>query len=107
MHRMPNTDVFTAIANPVRRRILELLRDGPRPAGSLVEEFQVNRPAISEHLQLLRLAGLVVEEAQGRQRIYSLKPGALDEVTRWLHPFETYWQQRFAALRRTLDEESS
>lgn len=101
---MPVTDVFGAIANPVRRQILNLLREKPRAAGEIAAEFTLNRPAISEHLQVLRFVGLVSEEVQGRQRVYSLSPGPLSEVEDWLHPFERYWQDRLNALNKTLSE---
>ena len=101
---MPVHDVFGALANPVRRRILELLRDRPRAAGDIASEFDVNRPAISEHLQVLRNAGLVSEVARGRQRFYHLNATALSEVGDWLHPFERYWQERMQALNDTLKE---
>lgn len=101
---MPVTDIFGAIANPVRRQILDLLREGPRAAGEIASEFHLNRPAISEHLQVLRMVGLVSEEAQGRQRIYRLSPGALSEIEAWLHPFERYWQARLNALNKTLSK---
>ncbi len=102
---MPVTDIFGALANPVRRRILELLRDSPRAAGDIASEFDLNRPAVSEHLQVLRNAGLVSEEARGRQRFYSLNARPLSEVMDWLHPFEHYWQQRMHALNETLAKE--
>lgn len=101
---MPVTDVFGAIANPVRRQILDLLREGPRAAGEIAAEFTLNRPAISEHLQVLRVAGLVSEQAQGRQRVYYLNPASLSEVEAWLHPFERYWRDRLDALNKTLSE---
>ncbi|HET6232411.1 MAG TPA: metalloregulator ArsR/SmtB family transcription factor [Longimicrobiaceae bacterium] len=102
---MPLPDIFGALANPVRRRILELLRAGPRAAGEIAAEFDLHRPAVSEHLQVLRNAGLVTEDARGRQRIYRLAPGALAEVEEWLRPFERYWRERIRALTETLDEE--
>lgn len=102
---MPVTDVFGALANPVRRSILQMLRDRPRAAGEIADAFDLRRPAVSEHLQVLRNAGLVTEEARGRQRIYHLRPEALDEVGEWLRPFEQYWRERMRALRETLDEE--
>jgi len=102
---MPAPDVFGALASPVRRRILELLREGPRPAGEIAAEFELRRPAVSEHLQVLRNAGLVVEEARGRHRIYRLDPGALAGVGEWLRPFEAYWRERIRALGETLDQE--
>jgi len=101
---MPTTEVFGAIANPVRRRILEMLRDGPRPAGDIASEFELNRPAVSEHLQVLRRVGLVSEYAQGRQRVYRLDAAALLEVAVWLHPFERYWKQRMHALDDVLSK---
>lgn len=102
---MPANDIFGAIGNPVRRRILELLRERPRAAGEIASEFDLNRPAVSEHLQVLRNAGLVSEVAQGRQRIYHLNAAALLEVGDWLHPFERYWHERIQALNKTLSEE--
>ena len=102
---MTATDIFGAIANPTRRHILEMLRDGPRAAGDIASSFAVNRPAISEHLQVLRLAGLVIEEARGRQRMYHLKPQALSEFVKWLHPFELYWDQRLDALTEILSKD--
>lgn len=104
---MPATEVFGALAHPARRRILELLRERPLPAGEIASAFEMGRPAVSEHLQVLRLAGLVREEPRGRQRIYRLAPEPLDEVRDWLAPFERYWQRRFERLRETLDEEAN
>jgi len=101
---MPVTDTFGALANPIRRRILELLRDGSRAAGDIASEFELNRPAVSEHLQVLRNVGLVSEEVRGRQRFYHLNAPPLSEVREWLHPFERYWQQRMRALNETLSK---
>ena len=101
---MPS-DVFSALANPVRRRLLEELRDGPLPVNDLVSRFELGRPAISEHLQVLRQSGLVREEPKGRQRIYHLEPLPLAQVEDWLHPFERYWRDRLHALRDLLDQE--
>ncbi|HEX6040195.1 metalloregulator ArsR/SmtB family transcription factor [Longimicrobium sp.] len=103
---MPVTDVFGALANPVRRSILQMLREQPRAAGEIAAAFNLQRPAVSEHLQVLRNAGLVTEEARGRHRIYHLRPEALAEVGEWLRPFEQYWRERLRALRETLDEKS-
>jgi DNA-binding transcriptional ArsR family regulator len=101
---MASTDVFGAIANPTRRQILDMLRGGPRAAGEIASSFDVNRPAVSEHLQVLRLAGLVSEEARGRQRVYRLNGTGLAELAEWLHPFEQYWGQRLDALANVLDD---
>ena len=99
-------DVFRVLANPVRRQILASLREGPRAVNDLAGEFELGRPAISEHLQVLRQARLVREEPRGQQRFYHLEPLPLAEVSEWLHPFERYWRDRMRALRGVLDEEA-
>ncbi|MGW4162453.1 ArsR/SmtB family transcription factor [Streptomyces sp. NPDC004788] len=99
------TDVFGVLANPVRRKLLETLRDGPRSTGELAGLFALGRPAVSEHLAVLKSAGLVREEPRGRHRYYHLKPDPLAEVSEWLHPFEHYWKQRLDALADLLDEQ--
>ncbi|MFG2696824.1 ArsR/SmtB family transcription factor [Kitasatospora sp. NPDC048407] len=99
------TDVFGALANPVRRRLLETLREGPRSTGELAGLFELGRPAVSEHLAVLRASGLVSEEPRGRHRFYRLEPARLAEVGKWLHPFEHYWKQRLEALSDLLAED--
>jgi DNA-binding transcriptional ArsR family regulator len=96
---MPDVDVFGALANPVRRQLLEALRDGPLPAGELAGRFALSRPAVSEHLAVLRHARLVTEEPRGRHRFYHLAADPLAEVSDWLHPFEHFWRERLKALR--------
>jgi DNA-binding transcriptional ArsR family regulator len=105
MWGMRTDDVFSALANPVRRRILELLRAEPLAAGAIAAQFDLNRPAISEHLHVLKSVNLVQEEMRGRQRFYHLNATVLAEVSDWLHPFEQYWQQRMSALSDILNEE--
>jgi DNA-binding transcriptional ArsR family regulator len=96
--------VFAALASPVRREVLRLLREsGPRPAGELAAQFAMARPSFSEHLRVLREAGLVSETRAGRQRLYRLEGAALYEVQEWLHPFERFWRERLAGLRDVLD----
>ncbi|MFC5910707.1 ArsR/SmtB family transcription factor [Streptacidiphilus monticola] len=102
---MAETDVFHALANPVRRRLLESLRQGPRAAGELAADFELSRPAVSEHLAVLRNARLVREEPRGRHRYYHLEPAPLAEVSDWLHPFERYWRARLRDLGALLNEE--
>lgn len=86
-------DPFAAVADPVRRRIVELLAEAPRPAGRLAEAFErISRPAVSRHLRVLREAGLVDADLVGRERIYRVTPGPLDAVRVWLdevHPIPT------------------
>lgn len=102
---MPDVDVFSALANPVRRRLLELLAEGPRNAGTLAGAFDLSRPAISEHLAVLRRADLVREDQHGRERIYALRAEPLAEVSTWLHPFEAYWGDRLRSLATYLETE--
>jgi DNA-binding transcriptional ArsR family regulator len=103
---MPDVDLFAAIANPARREVLRLLRDdGPRPVGQLAEHFDMRRPSLSEHLRLLKDAGLVLERRVGRQRVYSLHAEPLRELADWLAPYERYWRERLAGLADLLDDE--
>ena len=102
---MNEVDVFSAIANPVRREILVQLRNGPRKVTDLARAFEVGRPAISEHLQVLRRARLVREEPRGRERYYHLDPRPLSTAVDWLGTFEKYWKRRLEDLERLLDEE--
>jgi len=102
---MVEGDVFSALANPVRRELLVQLRTGPRKVGDLASRFDLGRPAISEHLQVLRKAKLVREEPRGRERYYHLDPRPLSEVEAWLVAFERYAKKRLNDLERLLDEE--
>lgn len=98
--------MFAAIANPARREVLRLLRDdGPRPVTQLAEHFDMRRPSLSEHLKLLKDAGLVVERRDGRQRLYSLRPEPFRELADWLAPYERFWRERLAGLADLLDAE--
>ena len=102
---MTTPDIFTVLANPVRRRILELLMGGPCTVNHLVGAFRLHRPAVSEHLQVLREARLVRDERRGRERYYHLEPARLIEVDEWLKPFARYWRERMEKLDAVLDEE--
>ncbi len=104
---MVEVDVFAALANPVRREILVQLRRGPRKVGDLAANFELGRPAVSEHLQVLRRARLVREEPRGRERYYHLDPRPLTEVDDWIGAFQRYWKQRLGDLERLLDEEDA
>ncbi len=101
---MTEVDVFSALSNPVRREILMKLRLGPRAASELARGFEIGRPAVSEHLQVLRKARLVREEPRGRERYYHLDPRPLEEVDAWLEAFTKYWQKRMSALEELLNE---
>ena len=97
-------DVFAVLASPVRREILLRLRRGPRAVSDLAQGFEIGRPAVSEHLQILRKARLVREEPRGRERFYHLDPRPLSEIETWLDAFTKYWQQRLASLEAVLSE---
>jgi DNA-binding transcriptional ArsR family regulator len=94
-----------AIADPTRRRIVELLAQRDRTAGELVDEFDVSAPAISQHLNVLRDAGLVTTRAAGKTRIQTLDPRGFDELEDWLSRTRRFWSQRLDALERELRAE--
>jgi len=99
--------VFSALANPERRRILDLLRHGERPAGELVAAFPgLPQPAISRHLRVLREAGLVRVSPKAQQRIYSIQPNRLREVDSWVSHYRRFWSGRLQRLSEHLDRES-
>jgi DNA-binding transcriptional ArsR family regulator len=98
--------VYSALADPTRRRLLDLLRDGERPVNDLVAAFRVSRPAISQHLRTLREAGLVSETRAGRERRYRLHARALKDVYRWIQRYEQFWDASLARLAHTLDREA-
>jgi DNA-binding transcriptional ArsR family regulator len=96
--------IFAALASPVRRQVLHLLREqGPRPVNDLAGHFDMARPSFSEHLRVLREAGLVSERRAGRRRVYRLEAEPLTEVREWLHPFEEFWRERMSQLSDVLD----
>ncbi len=95
-------DIFNLIANPVRRAILVELIEGERQATSLAAEQKVSASALSQHLKLLKDAGLVTEHREGRQRIYSLQPERLQEVSDWVSEFEIFWVGKLEALGQHL-----
>ena len=102
---MTDTDaVFDALANPVRRELLTVLAGGEQPAGRLSQRFTLSRPAVAEHLKVLRDAGLVADEARGRHRFYRLTAEPLAGVQEWLHPFEKFWHGRLRTLAALAEE---
>jgi len=91
-------DALEAIADPTRRRILELLKDGEVAAGDLCGEFAISRPAVSRHLRVLREVGLVQSRVDGQRRVYTLDARPLAELDAWLEPYRRFWVQRLDAL---------
>ena len=90
----------SAIADPVRRAILEFLRAGPAPAGEIASRFTISRPAVSRHLRVLRQSDLVVDNLVGRQRLYTLNTAPLVEIADWIRNLQAKgdWEQRLDAL---------
>jgi DNA-binding transcriptional ArsR family regulator len=95
---------FEVLAEPNRRRILDLLRMGDRPVGDLVVELAVSQPAVSKHLRVLREAGFVEVRADGQRRIYRVRTEPLRAIDAWLAPYRRLWESRLDDLERHLDE---
>src|SRR5262245_13162108 len=91
------------LAEPNRRRILDLLRTGERPVGDLVDHLEVSQPAVSKHLRVLREAGLVDVRAEAQRRIYRIRTDPLQAIDEWLAPYRALWASRLDDLERHLD----
>jgi len=97
--------IFSALADPTRRAVLDLLRKGRQPAGQIAQAFPVSRPAISKHLRLLRRAHLVNEHREGRHRFYHLNPEPLRAVDNWLDQYRTFWSTSLTNLKAFVEAE--
>jgi DNA-binding transcriptional ArsR family regulator len=97
--------VFAALADPTRARILDMLAARERSVGELVDEFDLTQPAVSQHLRVLKEAGLVVSRADAQRRIYRVEPAPLREVDDWLAKYRRFWADELDALERHLDEQ--
>jgi DNA-binding transcriptional ArsR family regulator len=95
---------FELLAEPTRRRILDLLRERSRPVGELVDALGLSQPGVSKHLRVLREGGLVRARADAQRRIYEIRPEPLAELDAWLEPYRALWAGRLDALERHLDE---
>lgn len=96
---------FHALADPTRRAVLDLLRQGSQPAGQIAEAFPISRPAISKHLRQLRKARLVVETRSGRHRVYQLNAEPLKAVDSWLDQYRQFWQMNLSNLKSFVEQE--
>ena len=97
------TSPFAVLAEPNRRAILDLLRDGERPVGDLVDALSVSQPAVSKHLRILREAGIVDVRTDAQRRLYRVRPEPLRELDLWLAPYRAMWAESLDALEAHLD----
>ena len=95
---------FAALADPTRRAVFERLADGPCAVGAIAARLPVSRPAVSQHLKVLKDAGLVVDEARGTSRIYRIDPAGLGPVRRWL---DQQWDRSLANFKRLAEQEDT
>jgi DNA-binding transcriptional ArsR family regulator len=95
---------FDVLAEPTRRRILDLLMDAERPVNELVTSLKVSQPGVSKHLRVLREAGLVEVRTDAQRRLYRVRPEPLAEIDAWLAPYRRLWSKRLDELERHLDE---
>ena len=94
---------FEVLAEPSRRRILDLLRDEERSVGQLVDQLELSQPAVSKHLRVLREAGLVTVRVDAQRRCYRIRLDPLRELDDWLAPYRRLWSDHLDALERHLD----
>jgi DNA-binding transcriptional ArsR family regulator len=96
------TAALAALADPTRRQVFERLRDGPRPVGELARGLPVSRPAVSQHLAVLKAAGLVTDRAEGTRRVYEIDPAGLGAIRAWLDQF---WGVALLAFKEEAEKE--
>jgi len=92
---MTNVRAFAALADPTRREVFQRLANGPRAVGELAEDLPVSRPAVSQHLKVLKEAGLVTDRAEGTRRVYQIDPHGLGQIRAW---FDQFWDEALMAF---------
>ena len=95
---------FAVLSEPNRRRLLDVLRDGPRPVKGLVDAVGMSQPVVSKHLRILREANLVKVEPDGQRRLYSINAQPLAEIDEWLAPYREFMAERLDALESHLQQ---
>ena len=98
------TSTFDVLAEPTRRRILDLLREDERPVNELVARLDISQPGVSKHLRILRDAGLVEVRREAQWRLYRVRAAPLAEIDEWLAPYRRLWASTLDALERHVDE---
>jgi DNA-binding transcriptional ArsR family regulator len=96
-------DRFAVLAEPMRRRLLDALRDGEQPVHQLVHRLRVSQPKVSKHLKVLRDAGMVTVRVDAQRRCYRVQPQAVTEIDSWLQPYRAMWARHLDALEAHLD----
>jgi DNA-binding transcriptional ArsR family regulator len=104
MIQVMNTTTLSALAEPNRINIVELLRDGPRPVGEIADRLRLYQPQVSKHLRVLNDAGLVEVKRVAQMRIYKLRPQPFNELDAWLQSFRLIWDERFNQLDDYLEK---
>jgi DNA-binding transcriptional ArsR family regulator len=101
---MSEVEIFKALADPTRRAVFERLADGEKNATELRDGLAITQPAMSQHLAVLRSAGLVAEQRSGRNVNYRVNPEGLARIYRWLRRYQIFWPERVDALKQLLKE---
>jgi len=99
-------DVFQAIADPVRREIIEIVSDGPMNLNAIAERFEISRPAISKHVKILKECGLVTIQKKGRERFCKPNLQALGEVSLWVEQYKDFWKHKLDDLENFLNQQT-
>ncbi len=97
------TNGMDALGDPTRRAIFERLADGPKAVGEIANELPVSRPAVSQHLKVLKQAGLVTDRAEGTRRLYQLNPQGIQDLRAY---FDQFWNQALASFKEVVDQEA-
>ncbi|OWY70201.1 transcriptional regulator [cyanobacterium TDX16] len=106
MSRRPaSIDSFSAIADPTRRAVLDMLRVRERPVKEIAKSFRMKQPSLSQHLRVLRDAGLVTQRRSGRERLYRIQPQELKPVAEWITQYERFWRHKLRDLSDHLEKQ--
>ncbi|MCE9598867.1 MAG: metalloregulator ArsR/SmtB family transcription factor [Spirochaetia bacterium] len=97
-------DVFQAIADPTRRRIIDMLAKGPLTLNGVASNFEMARPSVSKHVRILRECGLISVKRQGRERYCTARLRGLREVAQWANYYRVFWDKKLGALKRFVEE---
>jgi|SRR5690242_1006024 DNA-binding transcriptional ArsR family regulator len=96
------TNGMDALGDPTRRAIFERLANGPKAVGQIADELPVSRPAVSQHLKVLKQAGLVIDRAEGTRRLYQLNPQGIQDLRAY---FDQFWNQALASFKEAVEKE--